>query len=606
MFYAFNGALYVPPIAFLLRALAKRRGTPLTDAGKLHAWLTGSVLGLGAASTAAYRISLDVFQERLTWGSPQGVGLLLGSAVLGALVAFGVAWALSRVERFRFVHAPWGALALLALVIVLVRAPSVFAAERDGESQRPPPTGAEGPRPNVLLIVVDTLRADHLPAYGYEGGSTPALDRFTEDAVRFDRYYANSSWTRPSFATVYTGRYPSSHRVWLKTDALPDEVETLAETLSAFGYGTTGFVTNYNSGPHFNYDQGFDRYEFLVPDLVLGTEHGFGARVRTDAISGVVGTDVVAMAELLPLRLYQRFFSMISTAGDDVSPGTAYHDAETLTGRVVDWLDERPESPFFLTVGYMDPHHPFFHHPYDGIGYTRAAHEEPSMEDAPRMRELYDGEIRYWDHHFGVLMDELRQRGLYDDMMIVVTSDHGEEFGDHGGFYHGTTIYEEVVKVPLFVKLPQNQRAGTVVHHWVEAVDIVPSVLRRVGAPIPDHVQGNDFDEGSETVLTEENHEGNILSSLRTLVDGEPFLIMTANEDNPREIPPVQLFDVSVDPAQHHDLARERPELTSQLLEQLTQARRAASEGAATRRSIELDERDRRRLCELGYLVCDE
>lgn len=605
IFYALNGVLYVTPLALLIRWVAKLAKRPLRSASALHAWLTAGFMALAAFATASYRISLDVFEERLTWGSPQGIGLLLGCALGGVALAFGLAWVFSRTiehPRLSFVRKPWGALLLLALVILMVRLTTTYEDEAIAAPAERAPTPTDAARPNVLLIVVDTWRADRLPAYGYAAGSTPALDRFGEDAVRFERFYTNSSWTRPSFATLYTGRYPSSHQVHLKTDALPDEVVTLAETLHGHGYATAGFVTNYNTGPNFNYQQGFDTYHFLEPDLVLGTEHGFGARVPTGAVSQVVGTDIIAMAELLPLRLYQRFFSLISTASDDVSPGTAYHDAETLTGEVLGWLEDAPEAPFFLTVGYMDPHHPFFAHPYDGIGYTRAAHEHPDPEDVPRMRSLYDGEITYWDQQFGVLMDDLRERDLYDDMLIVVTSDHGEEFGEHGGFYHGTTIYEEVVHVPLFVKLPQNQRAGTTVGHWVEEADLMPTILARVGAEIPSGVQGNSLDEGSPFVLTEENHEGHILASLRTEVDGVAWLVITANEDNPRGQRPVELYNVDEDPMQERDLAEREPELTSTLLERLASARLAAAQGAVERSSVELTDEDRDRLRALGYI----
>ena len=131
-------------------------------------------------------------------------------------------------------------------------------------------------RPNVLFIVVDTLRADHLPAYGYENGSTPHLDRFAEDAVRYENAFANASWTRPSFASILSGRYASSHGVMAKPDALPDAVETLPETLHENGYQTAGYVTNFNVGPYFNFQQGFDHYEFLEPEFVLGAENAVG------------------------------------------------------------------------------------------------------------------------------------------------------------------------------------------------------------------------------------------------------------------------------------------------------------------------------------------
>src|SRR5690606_300883 len=122
--------------------------------------------------------------------------------------------------------------------------------------------------PNVLVIVVDTLRADHLPGYGYANGATPAPDRFAEDAVPYDQAFANASWTRPSFASILTGRYASSHGVMGKLDALPDAVTTLPEALQRGGFSTGGVMTNPNLDPSFNFQQGFDEYEYLQTENV--------------------------------------------------------------------------------------------------------------------------------------------------------------------------------------------------------------------------------------------------------------------------------------------------------------------------------------------------
>src|SRR6185503_15184383 len=123
--------------------------------------------------------------------------------------------------------------------------------------------------PNIVLVVVDTLRADHVGAYGYPEGTTPHLDAFARDAVRFEHAFSQASWTRPSFASILTSRYPSSHRTIYKPDSLPGEITTLAEVVQDQGYRTAGFVTNFNVAPYFNFGQGFDEYTYLEPSLVL-------------------------------------------------------------------------------------------------------------------------------------------------------------------------------------------------------------------------------------------------------------------------------------------------------------------------------------------------
>ena len=134
------------------------------------------------------------------------------------------------------------------------------------------PAAAPSGAGNVLFIVVDTLRADHLPAYGYGEIQTPNLDAFAGDAIRFDQAFANASWTRPSFASILSGRLPSSHGVMAKPDALADELTTMPEAFGAAGWETRGIATNYNVAPYFNFHQGFDRYEYLEPNFVLGAD----------------------------------------------------------------------------------------------------------------------------------------------------------------------------------------------------------------------------------------------------------------------------------------------------------------------------------------------
>src|SRR5690606_16414384 len=150
---------------------------------------------------------------------------------------------------------------------------------------------------------------------------------------------------------------------------------------------------------------------------------------------------------------------------------------------------------------------------------------------------------------------ELQRRGMYDDMTIIVTSDHGEEFGDHGGFWHGDTLYDEQLRVPLFVKLPGNTRGGTVLRHWVQSIDIMPTLLRQQGLEVPEGVQGGDLFTGTDTVYAEESHAENVLESIRVRNGMTERKLITANEGNPRGLPTTELFHVDDDPREQHDHA---------------------------------------------------
>jgi len=560
----------------------------------------GRLAGVFVAGPAfvlgVFRIRRDVFAEELAWKSLPGLavlgGTLLAALVLYVAVSGGLAAGLRRRPLARLLPGlrslGLGAIALGSVAAV----GALLAVQGDGTggvrgraaaaADRPVP--ATGP---VLFLVVDTLRADHLPAYGYDAGSTPHLDAFARDAVRFDQAFANSSWTRPSFASILTGRYAASHGVMAKPDALPEAIVTLPEAMRDAGYATAGFVTNYNVAPYFAFDQGFDSYRYLEPDFVLGAD---------DTASKLVVSQVLR-------RIVEKARAMRGV----IVPGTAYQDATRVNAAVLRWLDEDApdDRPWFLFAAYMDPHDPYFAHPYDGTGVGRAATPHPDPASADRLRALYDGEITFWDARFGELLDALRARGVYDDLTIVVTSDHGEEFHEHGGFWHGTTLYDEQVRVPLLLKLPGNRRGGTTIRHWVQSVDLMPSLLGELGLPVPDGVQGGQLFEGTDRVYGEESHEGNVLEAVRERRGTDEWKLITANPGNPRGLDPVELYRVDLDPGETRDLSEDdsQGDAVEATAEALIAAGRRAAEGGVDGAEVVMDEAAQERLRNLGYAV---
>jgi arylsulfatase A-like enzyme/uncharacterized membrane protein YbhN (UPF0104 family) len=548
-------------------------------------YFAAAIFGMFAFALGAFRIRRDLFHEELVWKSAIGLAVLLGCAFvaagMSALIARGL-WKLSKRPGFgRVVHAST-AIGLL-VVFGVALAGNLALGDRMSQAGRSDDlAAAKDATGNVLFIVVDTLRADHLPMYGYETGSTPNLDRLAEDAIRFDQAFTNSSWTRPSFASILSGRLPSSHGVMSKSDALPDAVTTMPEALQAAGYTTAGYATNFNVAPYFNFHQGFDEYVYLEPEFVLGADD--------------------ASAKLLLMQFIRQRVEKMRAMQGEVLPGTAYQDAETVNAALSSWIDQQAASPWFLFVGYMDPHDPYFAHPYDGSGYARAAHQHPDPSEAPALSALYDGEISYWDRELGKLLDALQTRGLYDELTIIVTSDHGEEFNEHGGFWHGTTLYDEQVRVPLLVKLPQSRRGGTVVRHWVQSIDLMPTVLKLVDAPVPEGVQGGDLFTGTDVVYAEESHEGNLLESVRELDGTDEFKLITANRDNPRGLAPIELYRVDLDPDEQENLAQSSPDEVRMATKALLEQRALAHEDAVVADSVELDEDVAAHLEAIGYI----
>ncbi len=317
-------------------------------------------------------------------------------------------------------------------------------------------SSVDGRPPNIVVYLVDTLRADHLGAYGYERPTSPFLDAMSTEGVIFDHPMAQSGWTRTSVASILTGLGPRSHSVLKRDDSLSAEAVTMQKLLGHNGYQTYAVITNINVTSRFGFDVGFDAVEVLPLRVPLGANQG------------------VQDAELSD-RVNDHFFA---------------------------WLARRQtDRPFFAYLHTMDPHHPYTPpEPYrsrfvadsplarnsDGLLIPHLRQQLPgsSIEEEVRLAtDLYDGEIAHNDAQFGLMLDRLRELGIYDSTVIVFMSDHGEEFYDHGGFGHGRTLYSEMIFVPLVIKFPGGWAAGTRVTVPVQHVDLLPTILDLVGEP---------------------------------------------------------------------------------------------------------------------------
>jgi arylsulfatase A-like enzyme len=231
---------------------------------------------------------------------------------------------------------------------------------------------------------------------------------------------------------------------------------------------------------------------------------------------------------------------------------------------------------------------------------------------AAEMRRLYVEEIEYLDGHFGRLIEHLEAKGLWDDTVIVLVSDHGEEFAEHGGFWHGLTLYEEQIHVPLLVKWSEDERLAPpeVRGDVARLIDVAPTLLARAGAPTPAAMQGRDLADGvlsrperDRIVFAEENHEGNVLRAVRT----KRWKLIEANEGNPRGLPTSELFDVAEDPGETRDLKAQRPDAVAIMRGHL-QGQQLAAEGGKVGEasSAQLSAAERAQLEALGYVQGDE
>ena len=318
--------------------------------------------------------------------------------------------------------------------------------------------------PNVLLIVLDTLRADHLTSYGYSRPTSPALDAFAREGVLFERAYSTASWTLASHATMFTARHLNEHRA--ASTPLDARYPTLAEYLAERGYATAGFVANMGQ-----------------TSRAAGVARGF--QVYEDYFYG-------------PLETMQRTAMWAEVLGDpEVQERSTdleqEKDAAGVNRQFLSWLETRRPAPFFAFLNYFDVHAPYKPRPPFSGRFTddppllvEMRPRLPGPVDRPRPRisgpiNRYDEEILALDTELGVLFERLRALGILDDTLVLITADHGEEFLEHDEDSHGKTLYKEVLHVPLIVRYPARVPTGARLAPVVSLQAIPATVLQLTG-----------------------------------------------------------------------------------------------------------------------------
>jgi len=476
------------------------------------------------------------------FGSPAAPAALRADALIGAAaLALGLLAALLQ---------PW--LRRLALPVALL--PGAGALAGTLALAPPPPTpAAASEHPDLLLVVVDTLRADHLGAYGHPHPTSPGLDRLASGGVRYTDATSAAPWTLPSFASLQTGVLPSTHGAGVNpgdanTQApLGPDLPTLAGTLGEAGYRTAAIVSNPYLKASFGLDRGYDRY-----DDALGLAHMMM---------------LLHPIDLLPLR---------------AMPDRTYRLAPRMVDAAAAWWTATAGGPRFLMLHLMDPHKP-----YNAPGRDRDAvghgHDDP-------VEDLYDAEIHFLDRALAPFVDDV----LADGATVVITADHGEEFGDHAGAYpddhwpadvrHGHTLYQEQLHVPLIVIGPDVPPA--VVDRPVRSLDVVPTLLALAGTGLP--TEGQALAEALGTPPPEDRpRKAQAIrygTEKRMVIDGDLKLIASQWGE--------ELYDLRRD--EQRDLAAERPDDVARLEQELP----AQSSGDAAELDPELIEQ----LRAVGYV----
>ncbi len=423
-------------------------------------------------------------------------------------------------------------------------------------------------RPHVVIWLVDTLRADHLGCYGYERPTSPHLDALARNGVRFANLHVHANWTMPSVASLLSGMAPDIYpESW--TTRVPDDLALAAERFGEGGYETAGFTATVATAAFFGFDQGYDTYVELDGELSLSER-----KMRA---------------------------------------GRAF-DADTLVEAGLEWLDARDdERPFFLTLHSIDPHAPYappaefdrWTKSYDGTidGSVASLRGLAARDITPRDRAhllaLYDGEVAFNDHALGMLVAGLEARGIAEQTLLVVVSDHGEEFGDRGGYGHAhRNLHRELTHVPWVLHWPVGLAPDVVVEQLVGGMDVLPTLLDACGF----EVDGMDGRSVLDLVRGTSMSPADVYA-FRAKQPGDIAAVRTDthlyhwDERGQR----TGLFDLAADTDEHRDMRTGAPALATQLDTRLTTW---LGERAARRRppAATPDGATREALIDLGYL----
>ncbi len=424
---------------------------------------------------------------------------------------------------------------------------------------------------NVVLVVMDTARKDHLSVYGYERETTPNLRRFAEQAVRYTRAVSTSSWTLPAHASMLTGLLPTEHQAHNVNDAmltdqsprgtgkhkqpawpLHESHQTLAEILAAEGFRTAAVVSNpVYLNRSYGLHQGFDFYD---------------DRWR----AGFPPTAALSIMD----------WGLQGSSRQRDLEGSHYRPANEINEAILAWLN-RGEEPFFLLVNYMDPHVPYVPPPpYDRVfpgkveellgwrpwnrllGILMNQKRDLSQRERQHLLSQYDGEIAFLDAQIGILFERFRQMGIYDRSLIIVTSDHGEGFGERGLLGHAVSLYGHEVDVPLLVRYPGGRRTGDN-DARVSLKSILALVLNELNIPLPEPKLAPGNQEASPHVLAElyrredyaEMWGARFNRDLRVLFPEDDLKLILASDEQH------ELYQLADDPGETKNIAGDKDEL---------------------------------------------
>jgi arylsulfatase A-like enzyme len=532
-----------------------------------------------------------------------------------------VAWKRHSLMRVGIIMLPF------ILVLLILTFPLI---QKNKQNNTNEPKNTLETTPNIILITMDTVRADHLSCYGYQRLTTPNVDQLAREGVLYKNAYSTTSWTLPSHASIFTGMYPSKHGAHYNpkfiniaasyTDEkkqgctllelinqsiskLSEEKVTLAKILSEKGYRTAGIIGGPFTSSVFGLAQGFDYYN----ENFYNVEQDAGFYLVYQAIELI-----------FPLKdvIVQYGYSSLKRLGSQ------------LNEVAFEWLNENYKQPFFLFINYFDAHGPYLAPPpYDkyfqkipkniilrhssplDLSYTNAGYRlmnkviSGNYHLTPQEKNLlisqYDDEIRYLDHCLGLLFERLKALKVYDNTLLIVVSDHGEAFGEHDVLTHGRTLYEELLRIPMIIKYPATHPQRGIIEKRVSLVDIFPTILAFLDFPIPAGIDGEILPHSNHPIIAEWHMQwfdpDKYKRDLKAIYQGKEKFIWASNSLH-------EFYDLEQDPGETINLFKNSPQRAQRMEQSLKQWLSSFKPLAASDSKIKLNESDIDKLRALGYV----
>ncbi|MDP2315760.1 MAG: sulfatase [Pseudomonadota bacterium] len=377
-----------------------------------------------------------------------------------------------------------------------MRVPALYILVAIGLSGCAPAADPARP-PDLVVVSLDTLRADRLGAYGNRDGLTPSLDRFASEAVLFEHAYTQATNTGPAHASLFTSRYASEQDAGVRKPAIAPETKTLAEVLDAYGWDTAAFVGGGDLAPEMGIGRGFGTWSSKVD---------FGSLWHTTplALSWLDQRPAGAAPSLLFVHGYDVHMPYLKptpfgyTRADKDAVGPGQDAVRSTTERMLDgWFHGGMSGLMHAETSEVRPRSPDARARTLAVARTdRVPPREAAATDLALVRGVYDGSVTYADAMFGLLMAGLQDRGVLDRSVVVVLSDHGEQLGEDGVFHHSWGVSDAEAHVVLMVRLPGGAEGGRRVTGQVGLIDVMPTLLELVGAAPPARIHGQSFAAG--------------------------------------------------------------------------------------------------------------